>query len=169
MTIVPSSIIVSRAGGVLCTRSRFPSSIRGRKTKIEVKDAREREKRTNESNEVCWWEKIRLVRWKKGKKKKLRHRSTPTEKKMRNHEVRDLGRQLCGFLSRNRRCCWELQGEMSASERCYFSPLAVGVTIACVIPDKKMKKEKFFWNPQDKNWGIEYSILWTHPIYINGP
>jgi hypothetical protein len=33
----------------------------------------------------------------KKRKKKLRHRSTPTEKKMRNHEVRDLGRQLCGF------------------------------------------------------------------------
>jgi hypothetical protein len=165
VTIVPSSIIVSRAGGVLCTRSRFPSSIRGRKYENRGK-RRERERNELTSQTRCVDE--RKFVWFVGKKK-LRHRSTPTEKKMRNHEVRDLGRQLYGFLSRNRRCCWELQGEMSASERCYFSPLAVGVTIACVIPDKKMKKEKFFWNPQDKNWGIEYSILWTHPIYINGP
>jgi hypothetical protein len=55
---------------------------------------------------------------------------------------------------------------MSASERCYFSPLAVGVTIACVIPDKKMKKEKFFEKtPKIKIGGLNIQSYERIPIY----
>jgi hypothetical protein len=47
-------------------------------------------------------------------------------------------------------------------------PLLWGWLLPASFPTRRWRRKSFL-KPQDKNWGIEYSILWTHPIYINGP
>lgn len=156
MTIVPSSIIVSRAG-VLCTRSHFPSSIRGGKTKIEVKDAREREreKRTNESNEVCWWEKIRLVRWKNGKKK--RNSDTDQHQRRRRWEttkfVTWVGSSAV-FFPETDVVVESCRGRWAHPRDVISHPLLWGWLLPASFPTRRWRRKSFFETPKIKIGGL---------------
>lgn len=156
MTIVPSSIIVSRAG-VLCTRSHFPSSIRGGKTKIEVKDARERERNELTSQTRCVDE--RKFVWFVGKKGKKKKRNSDTDQHQRRRRwettkfVTWVGSSAV-FFPETDVVVESCRGRWAHPRDVISHPLLWGWLLPASFPTRRWRRKSFFETPKIKIGGL---------------